>query len=208
MLDALLMQAGCPAVLLCNTSADAPVMMAHSHILFGMSCWWGYTLGTGQDVTIAATALAGLGALLPDIDHPQSALGRRIPLISHPLARLVGHRGVTHSLVAALTVTLALVMWAGQGGGPGVAATAPLAVGYLSHLAGDMLTPSGVPLLWPWRHNFSLKLFRTGSPVETVVVSLVAAALLQQVRLAPGLLQDARQGVGSVLREGPRALGL
>lgn len=47
--------------------------------------------------------LGGLiGSLLPDIDHPRSWIGRRILFISLPLSALVGHRGVTHSLLAIL----------------------------------------------------------------------------------------------------------
>lgn len=38
--------------------------------------------------------------LLPDLDHPNSLLGRCLPWSSGPLFRLFGHRGFTHSLLA------------------------------------------------------------------------------------------------------------
>lgn len=179
-------------------------MMAHSHILFGMSCWWGYCLATGQDASSAATAIAGIGALLPDIDHPQSAVGRRIQFLSVPLAKVFGHRGVTHSLLAVAGVLFALLHWSGYG--PGI--IGPLCVGYLSHLAGDMLTPSGVPLLWPLRRTFSMNMFRTGSPVETLMVSAFTAVMLHQADVSPGLLNEAQHGLSEVLRKGPKALDL
>lgn len=177
-------------------------MMAHSHILFGVASWWGYCAATGHPATAAASALAGVGALLPDLDHPQSALGRRVPFVSVPLARLVGHRGVTHSLLATLAVAAALWRWSGQGAD----VIAPLCVGYLSHLGGDMLTPSGVPLLWPARRSFSLNLFRTGSPWETLVVGVLTVIMLHLTPATPGLLAETQHGVGVILREGPEAL--
>ena len=179
-------------------------MMSHSHILFGMSCWWGYCLATGQDVSTTATAVAGLGALLPDIDHPQSALGRRIPFLSVPIAKVFGHRGITHSILATLAVAFVLTHWSGSR--PDI--IAPLCIGYLSHLGGDLLTPSGVPLFWPIRRTFSLGLFRTGSPVESVTVGALAAVMLSHADMKPGVLSDAQNGISMVLREGTEALDL
>lgn len=44
-----------------------------------------------------------------------------------------------------------------------------IAVGMLVHIAGDMLTKGGCPLLWPFsKRRFSLPLFRTNSPVEVL----------------------------------------
>lgn len=41
-----------------------------------------------------------LGSLLPDIDHPQSYLGRRLTPLSVPIFKLFGHRGITHSFLS------------------------------------------------------------------------------------------------------------
>lgn len=118
----------------------------------------------------AGLAAALLGSLLPDIDHPKSWAGRKLPFVSIPLAMVVGHRGVTHSAIAVLACLVLLGMF-----GPAWQA-APVAVGYLSHLAADACTPSGVPLLWPARRRFTLNLCETGSMVEIGLVALVAAA--------------------------------
>lgn len=146
-------------------------MMAGSHVIAGAALWAVTAKLTGGiAVDVPALAAAALGALLPDIDHPKSWAGRKLKIISVPLAYVVGHRGVTHSLVAVLAGMAALVTlgldWV----------AAPLVIGYLSHLAADGLTPSGVPLLWPLKRRFSLNLCRTGSMGETVIVALIALA--------------------------------
>lgn len=42
-----------------------------------------------------------------------------------------------------------------------------VAFGYLIHLAGDLLTVEGIPLLSPFsKHKVSLNLFRTGAAME------------------------------------------
>ena len=48
--------------------------------------------------------------------------------------------------------------------GPARVLLCPLAVGYLSHLAADLLTPRGLRLAWPLPQGFAVPLCRTGSP--------------------------------------------
>jgi inner membrane protein len=144
-------------------------MMAGSHIVAGAALWAvTVKLGGGAPAEPAALAAAALGALLPDIDHPQSWAGRKFRMISVPLSLMVGHRGVTHSLLAVVGCIVALAML-GTG-----SLLAPVAVGYLSHLAADGLTPSGVPLLWPHRRRFTLNLCHTGSLMEIGLMAVVA----------------------------------
>ena len=86
-----------------------------------------------------------LGALLPDIDHPGSSIGRILFFLSQPLERMWGHRTVTHSLLALGAVALASsplllfsrIWWF------------CLLLGYLSHLLIDASNKTGVPLFWP-----------------------------------------------------------
>jgi inner membrane protein len=147
-------------------------MMAGSHVAIGLAAWTlaAPVLGL-PPLSPAALALAAAGALLPDIDHPHSWLGRRLPLVSRPLAALLGHRGVTHSLLAVAGCAWLL---AAQGVARGI--VAPLAVGALSHLAADALTPAGLRLAWPLRARVGLSLCRTGSAAEVAVVGAVVAA--------------------------------
>lgn len=142
-------------------------MMAVTHVALGAAAGIGWAHLADAEL-LPTVALAVAGSLLPDIDHPKSWLGRRLPFLSWPLAALVGHRGVTHSLLA--TAGCLLALW--QGGHTAIAA--PLALGYLSHLVGDWCTPGGVPLLWP-----SLTHYRAPLTVRTggIADSFLAATL-------------------------------
>ncbi|MGE5478674.1 MAG: metal-dependent hydrolase [Bacteroidales bacterium] len=145
-------------------------MMAGSHMVMGAALWAvAAKLGGGNPAEPQALGAAVLGALLPDIDHPQSWAGRKLRIISVPLALVVGHRGITHSALAVAGCLAAMVLL-----GTGWMA-APIAIGYLSHLLADSLTPSGVPFLWPSRRRFTLNVCETGSFIEIALVAAIAA---------------------------------
>ena len=119
-------------------------MIAPTHIAFGLSI--GALLGFPK----AALPLIAGGALLPDIDHPQSAIGRIFFPVSLPLYEACGHRRAVHSLwvwgaVLALGFIWPPLLYVG--------------VGALSHCIIDCLNLSGVHLLAPW----SDKVFVLGS---------------------------------------------
>ena len=96
--------------------------------------------------SVVLVSTASLGALLPDIDHPKSKVGRVVPFLSRPLYKWVGHRTLTHSLAfATLTASVGLQLHAAFGIG--------LFVGVISHILLDMFTPAGVSLLYPFRKN-------------------------------------------------------
>lgn len=154
-------------------------MMARNHIPFAMSCWWLYAIATSQPIEAHSTMAAAIAGLLPDLDHPESALGRRIPFISLPLSAIFGHRGMTHSLLAVVGLLLLLVAvttipaylsFAGL--------STPLCIGYLSHIVGDSMTPSGVPLFWPYKRTYSFRLFKTWSWQETLFTAIFTFAVV------------------------------
>lgn len=120
------------------------------------------------DTSIVLGTIAG--SLLPDIDHPGSKIGRRVPIISH-IMYLFGHRGITHSLLFVLFLGMVgYFYWTPAYG---------LAIGSLVHVVGDMLTPSGVPLLWPHGRRYHLLGFRTGSIFDYLLgVSASLGAIL------------------------------
>ncbi|MBE9109293.1 metal-dependent hydrolase [Nodosilinea sp. LEGE 07298] len=161
-------------------------MQARNHIPFAMSWWWLYCLGTDQPIEAVGTMAAAMGGLLPDIDHPKSALGRRIPFISIPLSYLVGHRGVTHSLMAVVVMLILLPLAAFTMDTRIALLVAPVCLGYLSHIAGDAMTPSGVPLLWPNRKRYTVNLFKTTSLMESVFVGVftISVVILGDIALA------------------------
>lgn len=91
-----------------------------------------------------------LGSMMLDIDHSQSAFGKRVPPLLIPIATVFGHRGISHSLLAVAGMSW-LIWWSLHHlhwhQGYAVPVVAGVATGYLSHLAGGWLTNSGVPLL-------------------------------------------------------------
>jgi inner membrane protein len=162
----------------------------------------------------ASLGVAALGALMPDIDRPDSMISQRItPLPVHgrigrgitslmllgawyqtrlPLLLAAGiaflvltfipHRGVTHSLLGMAVAWLAIRAL----GWPQI----PFLVGYCVHLAEDALTPSGIPLLYPYQKHTCVPLVRTGSVVDRLIglAGVAMFVLLVSVKTAPGSL--------------------
>jgi inner membrane protein len=152
-------------------------MMAKSHVVIGFAAWVVVApLLHRSPFDPIDLGLAIAGSLLPDIDHPQSWVGRRTRPVSTVIARSLGHRGITHSALAVVGLVAAL-LWAGQRRD----AVTALAIGYLSHLAADMLTPRGLRLAWPLRRSWGVPLCRTGSPAEALIVLGVACGLVWSV---------------------------
>ncbi|WP_373975037.1 metal-dependent hydrolase [Chitinibacter sp. SCUT-21] len=141
-------------------------MMARTHIAFASLLMVACSVGILQRMPqLHEVAIAGAAGLLPDLDHPKSTFGRIVPYISLPLAAIFGHRGFTHSLLMVVAMVYVLLTYHENHNWP----VLPLVVGYLSHIIGDMLTPSGVPLLWPVKQKFSLNLFKADGPMERTI---------------------------------------
>ena len=112
-------------------------MNGASHLIGGLTA--GVLLGYQRPVELAIVAVA---SLLPDIDRPNSLLGRFIPVLPALLERL-GKRTLTHSLFLG-----GLLVWAVYAAaGPPCAAA--FAIGFLSHIVLDLLT-GNVALFWPF----------------------------------------------------------
>ncbi len=149
------------------------IMTAQGHLLFSVTC----TLIAHKlqltpalaDASLWQTIPAALAsALLPDLDHPKSVLGQRLPWISKPLSRLFGHRGFTHSLLAVVAAVWGLNQSLPPDTLP-MGVKDALIVGYLSHLLGDWLTPAGITLFWPIKRRYRLPGWplRSGGAIET-----------------------------------------
>ena len=172
-------------------------MIAKSHAVTGLVSWVVAApllhLSPWNPVSLA---LALGGSLLPDIDHPASWVGRRSQPVSTVISGVFGHRGITHSALA----VVALVTLLGHGG-YSRSITAAFAVGYLSHLAADMLTPRGLRLAWPLRKAWSVPVYNTGSPAEAAVVAgicVLGGCVVFQGE-AHGLFHAVRHWVGREL---------
>ena len=134
-------------------------MMAFTHAAAGATSALlvAQHLHAGPIQTLLVLSGGVAGSYLPDIDHPKSAFGSRVLPLSLPISAIFGHRGITHSLIAVVALS-GLLWWVFQRvnwhEGIAVPVLVGIAVGYLSHLLGDWLTNSGVPLLWPSKRRF------------------------------------------------------
>ena len=150
-------------------------MLWRTHFLAGAAA--GLLLaGHHADLRTAAMSagVAGVAALLPDLDDPHSKVGHVIPLISWAIKTTVGHRGPLHSLAGAGVMSLlaAFVMRFWYAHTLVFGHMVPLvAVGYVSHLVMDSLNPQGVPWLWPVEAHFRVPLVQTGGLLEHLAVT-------------------------------------
>jgi inner membrane protein len=97
-------------------------------------------------------AVACLGCLIPDIDHPRGVIGRVFYPIAWWLNRAVGHRTATHSLLFLILSTAVVATIANI-----LECTTPYWIiwiwAVLSHYLLDMITIQGIPLFWPFARN-------------------------------------------------------
>lgn len=143
-------------------------MTATTHYAFS------YLLCAAAGVEPATAAAASLLSLLPDIDHPESTIGRVFRPVSKKIQQKYGHRTITHSLFAILVLSAALLpllllprllQW----GGPfwtGLYGAALLA--FSSHIFIDLFNKSGVRILAPFSQKEYIS-FRT--PQMRILVS-------------------------------------
>lgn len=137
-------------------------MTAEGHLLFSIACAvfaknaeLTPVLAQGDWWHIVPSAI--LTCLLPDIDHPKSFLGQRLKWISKPIARAFGHRGFTHSLLAVFALLATFYLKVPESWVIPADALQGMVIGYLSHIAADMLTPAGVPCSGPVAGAFACR---------------------------------------------------
>ena len=153
-------------------------MNGKTHLLTGIAA--GVLLSRyDPSIQVAVVTAASLGSLAPDIDHPQSLISSFVPG-GFIFSWFVGsHRGATHTALAGFVA----------GGLAYLLTKEPLlalafGVGWFAHLIGDMLTPSGVPLLLPvpWR----LRLLPRG--ILQLIAPLIEAAVALAALLIAALV--------------------
>jgi membrane-bound metal-dependent hydrolase YbcI (DUF457 family) len=141
-------------------------MTAATHYAFS------YLLCSAAGFEQPTALVSSLAALLPDIDHPESLVGRIFLPLSKYIQRRYGHRTVTHSIFAILSVSLALspLLFLGLLLQVGKFPTwyAALVLAYASHIFIDLFNKSGVRLFSPFSQKEYIS-FRT--PELRVLVS-------------------------------------
>ncbi|MFC1723483.1 metal-dependent hydrolase [Nanoarchaeota archaeon] len=111
-----------------------------------------------------------LASALPDIDHPQSKVGRKF----RPISYFFEHRGFFHSFFAIAIFTFLTYGFSGS-----LLYSVAFLLGYASHILADAFSDGGIMPFHPIL-KFKLKgFFKTGSAYEYILlVFLVCTALI------------------------------
>lgn len=146
-------------------------MIGTTHAAFALLCYYvtAYFVELPFDEPMIL-ALLIVASLLPDIDHPRGFLARQSYLFrrtSRGISKFVTHRGIVHSLLAALIAT-AVVWVIAAFYDLGMLAVACFFLGFISHLAADSLNPTGIKWLQPFSKAKVRDGIRTGSATEKI----------------------------------------
>ena len=156
-------------------------MKGHTHLFGGMmvGATTAYMIA-GNDLGVVglSAVTGGIGGLFPDIDHPESLLGRWIPIIPRLLNKGFGHRTFTHSLILPIIFAgiTAWIILSSIVSGRYLPIMMSFLLGYITHLIQDTLTKGGVPWGYPFiKKKISALPMRTGSPFEGIVTFMLLA---------------------------------
>jgi len=145
-------------------------MTGKTHMIGGLtvgavSQYVGYFSG---DILFLGACVAG--SILPDICHGGSKIGRKLPILSHFIRLIFGHRTVTHSLLFMIILGALLPLTPIP-----TSIISGIFIGIASHLLLDAATARGIELLWPISIKVRLPFYtHTGGLIEHVVmVSMV-----------------------------------
>lgn len=120
-------------------------------------------------------ALVVLGGMIPDIDKGSSKINNLLK-ITKPIAYVVRHRGMFHSLFLAILISGIVYAFVNQ-----IAGIA-LFIGYLGHLLIDGLNHAGVNLIHPLKKLHISGFIETGSIAEHILTIFLAVMFLIRLK--------------------------
>ncbi|WP_396388742.1 metal-dependent hydrolase [Cytobacillus firmus] len=163
------------------------------------------TLGAGVSILVQYPFHIGyvigltFGSLLPDIDEPNSYIGKRSFGLASYVKRKYGHRGITHSLFIWSLLSLICSFYPSP-------FTIGISLGYIFHLIGDFFSILSIPLFAPFS-NYRPKIpfsYKTGSRTETLLLYIFTLILFYFVfilgKLHIFLIYSIGEFSGSVIR--------
>ena len=112
-------------------------MLTPTHLITGQTTFLLTSLIAGHAPSLLEAVVAASSALIPDIDTRQSYFGRLIKPVSGWFEDTFGHRTLTHSLFAQVSVGFLAYFILPFG------FFLALIAGWVSHTFADMMTPSG-----------------------------------------------------------------
>ena len=119
---------------------------------------------------------AVLGSLLPDIDHRQSYIGRKLKIASFIISKTLGHRSVVHTPLIIFAFSALLFFFSNELTGQVQVMSKffviGLSAGMWSHLFLDLMTKRGIPLLYPFtKKSFRIANFKGGGIGDTIATT-------------------------------------
>lgn len=144
-------------------------MTGKTHIIGGLAASLAFAQVTNYNPVLLVGA-GVIGAVIPDICHGGSKVGRAFPVVSKVINVLFGHRSFTHSLLFLVLMSILMNSFVTN-----ESVTAGILVGMVSHLVLDMATRNGIKLLFPLKIRVRFPLTtRTGGTVESLVLAALS----------------------------------
>jgi len=145
-------------------------MMWRTHLVFSFlfSLIFLYFFPMDVFYALAFLVICMLAGSIPDVDTPNSKIGKKLPIISHLFKFFFGHRGFVHSLFIPL-ILLFIFLYLGL---PFIAWG--IFIGSLSHIIGDMITKEGVAPLYPILTFRIQGLIKTGKFGENMLFFIIS----------------------------------
>ncbi|MBN3033751.1 MAG: metal-dependent hydrolase [Candidatus Saganbacteria bacterium] len=174
-------------------------MLAPTHSVFGIFltliilAFFGVEWGLHWTIIL----FAALGAIVPDIDHQKSVVGKIFSPAAKALESRYGHRTVTHSFLgwavasvifAVLVISAVLIFGLVSNFGIRILDLvlrwiAAFSIGYFSHLVLDMFNKRGSMMFWPdpgrdvIPRNPKFRL-ESGAPIEVLIFFILFALMV------------------------------
>jgi len=146
-------------------------MLAKTHLAFGFLSGLVAMPFVATGNTIIFFSLVLIGALLPDIDQPNSKISNKIPIIPKIINIFAKHRGIFHTVF--LAIIIPGLLWYFIAHSYGIA----LFVGYMSHLIIDGFTVTGINFLHPFSKLHLSGFVETGTIAELVIFFVILAGI-------------------------------
>lgn len=144
------------------------MVLGITHALFGIF------IGVASGASLAQGIFAVLGSVFPDIDTKRSYLGR----FFKPMNIFMGHRGITHSLLAMVVLSI-LIAIAPIEGAQKYAYF--FLLGYASHLVLDVITKEGITPFFPYKKFRIKSKVKVGGLLEKLFFVLVLFGIIKTV---------------------------
>ncbi|SDK27496.1 metal-dependent hydrolase [Sediminibacillus albus] len=148
-------------------------MTGKTHVIGGIAACMAVSQVTDHEPVLLLAA-GVFGALLPDICHGGSKLGRKVPALSRLINGVFGHRTFTHSLLFLLLIRAAFsfVHWPAE-------ISEGILVGIGSHLILDAATKNGIKLFYPINLTVRFPVtVRTGGSAESGILAVLVVCIV------------------------------